>query len=50
MPKHLAYVPHICSSFSEHPLPRREQKKERDSKQENKTKKPKQEKVESLFD
>jgi len=29
MPKHLAYVPHICSSFSEHPLPRRQQKKKK---------------------
>ncbi len=27
MPKHLAYVPPICSSFYEHPLPRRQPKK-----------------------
>ncbi len=27
MPKHLAYVPHICSSFSKHLLPRRQQEK-----------------------
>lgn len=43
MPKYVAYVPHICSSYSEHPLPRRQQKKKglkaRKQNQKTKTKK-----------